>query len=109
VYKARHPVVKTERRVALKMPLLGSAPDAASRLACYQNEWNALRVLTWEPDLAIPTLYDVGCDAAGQNNYYVREFVDGNALEQLVTNGAVSLRECIRVLSAIGGAVQRMH
>src|SRR5262249_55395336 len=93
VYKARHPVVKPERLLALKMPLLGSAPEATGRLARYHNEWNVLRVLTWKPDPAIPTLYDVGCDAAGQSNYYVREFVDGSALEQLVAKGAVSLRE----------------
>jgi len=109
VYKARHPVVKPDRLLALKTPSLGSAPEAARRLARWQNEWNALRVLTWEPDPAIPTLYDVGCDFAGQNNYYVREFVDGSTLEQLVVSGAVGLREAIRVLSTIGGAVQRMH
>jgi len=78
-------------------------------MARYHNEWNALRVLTWEPDPAIPTLYDVGCDAAWQNHYYVRELVDGSTLEQLVASGAVSLREGIRALSAIAGAVQRMH
>ena len=108
-YKARHSVVKPERRLALKVPLLGSGPDATGRMARYHNEWNALRVLTWEPDPAIPTLYDVGCDAAWQNNYYVREFVDGSTLEQLVASGVVSLREGLRVLSAIVGAVQRMH
>jgi serine/threonine-protein kinase len=109
VYKARHPVVKPERLLALKVPLFGSAPEATSRLACYHNEWNALRVLTWEPDPAIPTLYNVGCDAAGQNHHYVREFVDGSTLEQLLASGAVSLREGIRLLSVIAGAVQRMH
>jgi len=95
--------------LALKMPSLGPATDVASRFARYHNEWNALRVLTWEPDPAIPSLYDVGCDAAGQNNFYVREFVDGETLEQLVSSGAVPLREGIRVLAAIAGAVQRMH
>jgi len=109
VYKARHAVVKSDRLLALKTPLLGATPDATSRLACYYSEWNALRVLTFEPDPAIPTLYDVGCDSAGQNNYYVREFVDGSTLEQLVASGAVGLREGIRVLSAIAGALQRMH
>jgi serine/threonine protein kinase len=89
VYKARHPVLKPDRLVALKSPALGAGPDAASRLARYQNEWNALRVLTWESDPAIPTLYDVGCDSAGQNNYYVREFVDGGTLEELVAGGSV--------------------
>src|SRR5262249_44755050 len=108
-YKARHPVVKPERVLALKVPLLVSGPDATGRMARYHNEWNALRVLTWEPDPAIPTLYDVGCDAAWQNHYYVRELVDGSTLEQLVASGAVSLREGIRALSAIAGAVQRMH
>jgi serine/threonine protein kinase len=107
VYTARHPVVKPDRLLALKMPSLGSAPEVASRLAGYQNEWNALRVLTWEPDPAIPTLYNVGCDFAGQNNYYVREFVEGSTLEQLVASGAVGLRDGIRVLSTVAGAVQR--
>jgi serine/threonine protein kinase len=106
VYKARHQFVNPDRLVALKMPRLGST---ASGLACFQNEWNALRALTWEPDPAIPTLYDVGCDFAGQNNYYVRELVEGSTLEQLVASGAVGLREGIRVLSTIAGAVQRMH
>jgi serine/threonine protein kinase len=109
VYKARHRVLKPERTVALKVPLLGSGPDTTGRMARYQNEWNALRLLTWEPDPAIPSLYDVGCDAAGQNNYYAREFVDGSTLEHMVATGALKLREGIRVLSAIAGAVQRMH
>jgi serine/threonine protein kinase len=93
VFKAHHRVVKPERLLALKMPSLGLAREATSRLARYHNEWNALRVLTWEPDPAIPTLFDVGCDAAGQNNYYVREFVDGATLEQLVATGAMGLRD----------------
>jgi serine/threonine protein kinase len=79
------------------------------RLAYYENEWNALRILTWESDPAIPTLYDVGHDAAGLNRYYVREFVDGSTLEQLVNRGGIGLREGIRILSVIAGAVQRMH
>lgn len=69
VYKARHPVVKRDRLLALKMPSLGCALEATGRLARFQNEWNALRVLTWEPDPAIPTLYGVGCNFAGQNDY----------------------------------------
>src|SRR5262245_44620955 len=109
VYKARHPVVKPERLLALKMPSLDSAMDATRRFRCYLNEWNALRLLTLEPDPAIPTLYDAGCDADGQNNYYVREFVEGSTLEQLVTTGAVGLRESIAVLTIIAGAVNRMH
>jgi serine/threonine protein kinase len=92
VYKARHPVVKPERLLALKIPSLAPAREATSRLACYHNEWNALRVLTWESDPAIPTLYDVGCDDEGQNNYYVREFVDGSTLEKPVAGGAMGLR-----------------
>ena len=109
VYKARHPVVKPDRVLALKMPLLGSEPEVANRLVRFQNEWNALRVLTWEPDPVIPTLYDVGCDFKGQNDYYVREFVVGSTLEQLVASGAADLRDGIQVLSTIAAAVQRMH
>jgi serine/threonine protein kinase len=109
VYKARHPVVKPDRLVALKVPSLGSGPEAAVRHACYYNEWNALRVLTWEPDPVIPTLYNVVCDFAGQSNCYAREFVEGSTLEQLVASGTVGLRAGIRVLSTIAGAVQRMH
>ena len=109
VYKARHPVVTPDRLLALKIPSIGSGPEARSRLAWYHNEWNALRVLTLEPDPAIPTLYDVGCDAAWQNDHYVREFVDGSTLEHLVTTGAIGLREGISVLATIAGAVQRMH
>jgi serine/threonine protein kinase len=108
VYKARHPVVAPDRLVALKMPSLGSGVDAGSRLARYHNEWNALRVLTWEPDPAIPTLYNVGGDAAGQN-HYVREFIEGGTLKQLVESSGVGLRQGIRVLSTITRAVQRMH
>jgi serine/threonine protein kinase len=109
VYKARHPIVKPDRLVALKMLSLGPTPEAANRLACYQNEWNALRVLTWQPDPAIPTLYDVGRDFAGHNYYYVREFVDGRTLQQLVATAALDLRGGIHVLSMIASAVQRMH
>jgi serine/threonine protein kinase len=108
-YKARHPLVKPDRLVALKMPSLGAGPEATRRLACYHNEWNALRVLTWEPDPAIPTLYNVGRDAAGQNDHYVREFVDGAPLDQLVASAAVDLDQGIRTLWIIAGAVQRMH
>jgi hypothetical protein len=109
VYKARHTVVKPDRLVALKMPSLDATSEATGRLACYHNEWNALRILTWEPDPAIPTLYDVGRDFAGENDFYVREFVDGSSLEQLVASGAMGLHEGIRVLLTIAGAMQRMH
>jgi serine/threonine protein kinase len=109
VYKARHSMVEPNRLVALKMPSLGSGPEAGRLLARHENEWNALRVLTWEPDPVIPTLYNAGCDAAWQNHHYVREFVDGDTLERSVASGAVNFHEGIRVLAAIAGAVRRMH
>jgi len=109
VYRARHPVVKPDRLVALEVPSLGAGPEAAVRLARYHNEWNALRVLTWEPHPVIPTLLNVGCDLGGQNNHYVRELVEGATLEQGVASGAVGLRDGLRVISAVAGAVQRMH
>ena len=109
VYQARHPVVRPDRLVALKMPSLGSAMEAAGRLASFHNEWNALRILTWTPDPVIPTLLNVGSDLAGRNHHYVRDFVDGSTLEQLVANRALGLREAIHILSVIASAVQRMH
>ncbi len=109
VYQARHPVVRPDRLVAIKMPSLGSAAEAVMQLAQYQNEWNALRLLTWEPDPAIPTLWNVGCDAAGQQRHYVREFVEGRTLQELAENGAINFRQGIRMLATIARAVQRMH
>lgn len=109
VYKAQHQIINPERPVALKMPSLGSASEAPQRLSWYHNEWNALRILTWEPDLAVPTLYDVGAGVPGQPNYYAREFVDGSTLEELIATGALALRAGIGILSTIAGAVQRMH
>jgi serine/threonine protein kinase len=91
------------------MPSLGSGVDAASQLARYRNEWNALRVLTWEPDPVIPTLLIVGCDAAGQNHHYVREFIEGGTFKQLVESGGVDFLGGIHVLSTITRTVQRMH
>jgi serine/threonine protein kinase len=57
----------------------------------------------------IPTLLNVGCDSAGQNDHYVRELVEGTTLVQLVASGATNLRAAIQVLSTIAGAVHRMH
>src|SRR5262249_33734643 len=101
--------VRPDRLVTLKMPSLGSALEAADRLASFHNEWNALRILTWTPDPVVPTLLNVGNDLAGRNHHYVREFVDGSTLEQLVADRALGLREAIHVLSVIAVAVQRMH
>ncbi|MCI0376831.1 MAG: protein kinase [Gemmataceae bacterium] len=109
VYKARHSVVKPDRLVALKMPFLGSPSETARRFSSYQNEWNVLRVLTWEPDPAVPTLYNVVSDVSGQLNFYLREFVSDTSLEQLVVTGSLCLSEGIRILSTIANAVQRMH
>jgi serine/threonine protein kinase len=108
-YKARHRAVKRDRLVALKVPSLDSTLQTPSAITCYQNEWNALRVLTYKPDPTIPRLYDVGCDSAWKNNYYVRELVEGSSFEQMVESGAVNLGNGIRVLSTVAAAVQRMH
>ena len=107
VYKARHPI-KPDRLVAVKMPLLGSGSESHRQLARHNNEWNALGILTWEPDPVLPTFYDAGYGVLGEP-FYAREFMDGCALEQLVATGALSLREGIRILATIAGAVQRMH
>ena len=107
VYKARHPI-KPDRLVAVKMPVLGSASESHQQLARHNNEWNALRILTWEPDPALPTLYDAGYGVLGEP-FYARELMDGCPLEQLVATGTMRLREGIRILATIAGAVQRMH
>jgi len=109
VYKARHPFVLPDRVVALKMPLLGSASEAPLRLARYHNEWNVLRILTWEPDPAVPTLYLVGGGVPGQPNFYAREFVEGSTLEQLAAARSLTLQEGITVLAAVARAIVRVH
>jgi serine/threonine protein kinase len=91
------------------MPMLSSASEATGGLARYRNEWNALRILTWDHDPVIPTLFDVGCDSVWQNNYDARELVDGSTLERLVANRLINFQDAIRILSVIAGAVQRMH
>jgi serine/threonine protein kinase len=108
VYKARHGILKPDRLVALKIPSLGPPSEQPKRLASFHREFHALAMLTHEPDPAFPTLFDVGHDNAGEH-YLAREFVDGSTLERRATGGALGLREGIRILATVAGAVRELH
>jgi hypothetical protein len=70
VYKARHPVVRPDRPIALKMPVLGSESDAPLRLANHRRESFVLAMLSKEPDPALPSLYDIGFDPDPLRHHY---------------------------------------
>jgi serine/threonine protein kinase len=105
VYKAREDILN--RVVALKMPLLASPSEAQVRVARFHREARVLARLTSTPDPNFPELHLVG-EYQGQP-FYVREFVEGNTLEQMARAGSLTLRQGITVLAAVARAIARIH
>ena len=84
VYKARQNTVN--QVVALKLPRVESPSETPIRRDRFLREAQVLAHLTGDPDSDIPTLYAFGMH--DEQPYFVREFVEGRTLEQLVTAGA---------------------
>jgi len=111
VYKARHPIVRPERPIALKVLVLGPESDATLRLDNHRRESFVLAVLSQEADSALPSLYEIGFDPdpLRQHYYIAREFIEGSTLEQMTTAGELGLRQGIAILAEIAAAIQRIH
>jgi serine/threonine-protein kinase len=105
VYKVRDG--RLNQIVALKMPLVESPSDRSVRHARFLREARVLASLNTDHDPDFPTIYGIGV-YEGQP-YLVRELVEGSTLEQLVTTGALGVREGVGVLAAMARAVQRLH
>src|SRR5262245_5295420 len=94
VYRAQ--CVRLHRVVALKVLLPSLACEAQARRR-FLREARILANLTRAPDPNFPALHAVGGDDA--RPYHVREFVEGETLEQRVAARSISPREGIRVLA----------
>lgn len=101
VYKARHR--RLDRTVALKM-FVTSIHVSPKELVRFEQEAIAgARVL--HPNVV--QVYDAG-RCCGQN-YIAMEFVEGQDLEDVLADRAISPEEAARHLSAIARAVHHMH
>lgn len=91
-----------QRRVALKLPLLGWAPGLANRM---KRECDILATLE-HPHIA--RLYDAGITANGRP-YLAMEFVDGEPIDQFVHRNSLSLEARLRLFMQVAGAVAYAH
>jgi len=105
VYKAQWNALN--RMVALKALRHAPESDFYVRSQRFLREARVLASLTGGAEANIPTLHAV-MEHDGQR-FHVRELVDGNTLEQLVTTGSVDLRTRTQILHTVAGVVQRVH
>jgi predicted Ser/Thr protein kinase len=101
VYKCRQPGL--DRPVAVKV-LLAAQHAAAEDLHRFQREARAAARLS-HPNVV--QIYDVGSD--GELPYFVMEYVDGCALDQLIGTPVLTLVNALRVLAAVARALQAAH
>lgn len=106
VLKARY--VPFDRIVALKVPQFKSGLDRAPQLNQFVRECQVLARLTGSPEPNIPKLHAVD-SVAPDSAISVREFIDGETLEERAKSGSISLREGVACLETIGRAVARVH
>lgn len=102
VYRAYDPLLK--REVALKVlqpQLFDKDPGLAARF-----EQEAEIIASLEHHSIIP-LYDFGRD--GEKRYFVRRFMKGGALGDLMTKGPLKLDETTGILARVGSALDKAH
>jgi eukaryotic-like serine/threonine-protein kinase len=106
VYQARH-VALNHRLVTLKLPLSSAGAEERLRNAYFRREAQALAILTSSSDPGFPNLYGAG-EYEGRP-YLVREFIEGQTLEQMAVGGTLDRREAFVLLAAVAMAVERVH
>ena len=105
VYKARD--MRLNRVVALKTPLTDLEIEYSEWTARFLREARVLASLDCKPGGPIPALHCV-FEHDGRL-FYLREFVEGETLEELVRRKSINLNEAIRVLASIAQTVQWVH
>lgn len=105
VYRAQD--LRINRVVALKVLLLGPVVEREVRAARFLREARVLASLTAESEPNIPTLHAV--TEYQSQLYCVREFVDGETLEERVLARSIRSTDGVRVLGVIADVVARVH
>jgi serine/threonine protein kinase len=101
VYEARDTIL--DRRVALKIPLLGQGAERLAKTQRFLRECQVLAGLTGDPASRIPALHEVGED--GGQPYSIRELVDGHTLAQRVADRTIDLPGALAAFAEVARVV----
>jgi serine/threonine protein kinase len=106
VYKAQDTRF-SKRVVALKMPVIVSEATRSEQRERFLREARTQAALGDGPECGIPTVLLVG-EHYGQA-FYVREFVEGNTLEELVVADSLEIRAAVTILESVARIAHRVH
>jgi serine/threonine protein kinase len=111
VYKARRQLIRPGELVAIKYPEFALERERNTSISQIASEVRILSLLTnganGPPDPDIPRLHAVS-DLQG-HTCFVREYIEGTTLSDLVSRNAIGLRELVGILATVAGALGRLH
>jgi len=105
VFKVRD--TRLNRIAALKVCTAAPNSSRSNQITRFMRESRALALLTHKPDDTIPAIHMVG--EKDGSVFYLREFVDGDTMEQQTASGLIEVFEGVRILETIARAVHRIH
>jgi serine/threonine protein kinase len=105
VYKAR--MIPLNRLVSVKVSTPPAGVDENSVSSGVFHEASVLAQLATGSEPNVPTLHEVSGYPGGL--LFVREFVEGDTLSELVSRSGIGLRELVGVLAAVCRVVGRIH